>query len=105
MEREKAALLEHRKELGLPDPVITEKIGTPSKSKLDQVLEKLEVESCNYIWWNDEDQLTFNVSEVLGVTAFDPADLQKMVITKSCLYIFSVKNPKQLEENQNLDLD
>ena len=51
------------------------------------------------MWWSDEEKLTFHVPKVLGDTTFlrvHPADLQKIVITNSCIHLFTVENQKTL---------
>ena len=63
------------------------------------------IQLSEYVWWNDEDELTFDVHELLGDTTFDPADLKKMVITKSCIHLFTVKNPKEMNDNGRQDID
>ena len=57
------------------------------------------------MWWNDEDELTFHVHELLGDTTFESADLKKMVITKSCIHLFTLKNLKNTDDNGQQDID
>ena len=63
------------------------------------------IQKSEYMWWNDEDELTFHVHELLSDTTFEPADLKKMVITKSCIHLFTVKNHKNTDDNGQQDID